>query len=306
MMTRRTKQNKEALVFTGLFSNYTGLKKYFFSYIYRILKRFKFYKALKYFSRYIINLNLNREDEICFLVWSCYANDVKNFLGDYLRSEYTNCKIVCRFTDIIEKMKYSNFNDYRDSFDYLFTYDEIESKKYNIDYLPLWYDRCAFESTEDECDVFFIGRGKDRLQDIFDAFAFLDSKGVNCKFYLVNVPINERKYEDRIIYGDYLPYSKALGMVMKAKCLLEIIQSGSNSETLRVFESITYGKKLLTNNVHLMSRDYYSPVNIQCYSKVSDIDVNFIFSEPQVANYDSQFVDRLKPIYTFKFIDSKL
>jgi hypothetical protein len=189
----------------------------------------------------------------------------------------------------------------------LLTLDERESRKYNIPYYPSWYDECEVpeDAGIEDSDVLFIGRAKDRLQEIVEVFEKLSDAGLKCKFCLVDVPEEKRIHPDRIDYCSYIPYTTVLQYVKKTKCMLEILQKDMESETLRVFEAIQYNKKLITSNRNILTREYYDPQKIFYYEKVQDLDPDFVNCGPEVV-YEDKYREMSKPRNMLRFIDNYL
>ena len=122
---------------------------------------------------------------------------------------------------------------------------------------------------------------------------------------MVDVPEEDKVYRDQIEYGEYIPYLKVLQYVKKTKCILEIPQKESESETMRVFEAIFFDKKLITSNKNIQNREYYDPQKIFCYDKIEELDPMFVSNGTDVA-YDDKFRERFKPYNMLNFIDQYL
>lgn len=303
-MTQQTVKRREAVVLNTLFDCKCNLVN---EYLMKIYNHLPIPCLRKWFLPLMFHRDVPQDKPVCFIFMGRYTGTVKDFLGAYLRRKYPGCKIVCRFEDIIEKMPYRNFYEYKDSFDMLLTLDERESRKYNIPYFPSWYDACEVPDTDgiEESDVLFVGRGKDRVPEIVEAYEKLAGAGLKCKFYLVDVPEEQRVHTDRIEYGGYMPYAKALQYVKKTKCMLEILQKEMESETLRVFEAIFFNKKLITSNKNILIRDYYDPRKIFYYEKIEELDPAFVKDGMDIT-YDDKFREMFKPYNMLNFIDHYL
>lgn len=306
LLTMKSIQRKDVFSATGLFDVKAGRLRDALYKIYRFNRRKHWYGLNRLLLPFIYHRKIDGGKPVCFVIWAQYANDVKAFWGNILRKKYPGCKLVCRFQDVIEKMPYKNIDDYRDAFDLLQTFDEKEASKYNIDYFPFWYDSVDDIDNGEKSDVLFVGRAKDRLNEILSLYKRLYEMSVNCKFYLVGVPKDKQVNIGNVVYGDYLPYKKVLELVKGTKCMVEILQHNTESETLRVFEAIAYNKKLITNNKHLMLKDYYSPDKIQIFDSVDEISIDFIKDERSTICYEKKFIDRLRPVELFKHVDSLL
>ena len=86
------------------------------------------------------------------------------------------------------------------------------------------------------------------------------------------------RYRDRIHYNQVLDYDVVLRKIEKTNVILELLQEGLDSYTLRYPEAVNYGKKLVTNNPYVVQQESYSERNIRLISRasdVSDIDTSF-------------------------------
>ena len=116
-------------------------------------------------------------------------------------------------------------------------------------YYPSIYSSPAIkENTKVTNDVFFVGRAKDRLAELHNAYKCLNSKGFRCDFYITGVAKEDCAYPEDIHYNTHLTYSETLAHVMKSKGILEIVQKGANAFTFRLDEALIYDKNIITNN----------------------------------------------------------
>ena len=303
-ITQQTIKRNDAVVLNMLMDSKSKLVN---KYMMKIYNHLPVPSMQKWFLPLMFQRNMPLDKPVCFIFMGRYTGEVKDFLGEHLRRKYPGCKIVCRFEDIIEKAPYHNFYEYKDHFDMLLTFDELESRKYNISYYPSWYDECEVPDDEgiEETDVLFVGKAKDRMAEIIEAYEKLAGAGLKCKFYLAEVPEEDQVYRDQIEYGPYIPYTKVLQYVKKTKCMLEILQKESESETLRVFEAIFFDKKLITNNKKLQNRSYYDPQKIFCYENTEELDPSFVHNGTDIT-YEDKVKEQFKPYNMLKFIDDYL
>lgn len=257
--------DSKSKIIAKLFGRYLNSNKRFFD---------------KLWYPHLFSRKVDKSKPVCFIIFAGYANFVNNGYGKYLRKKYPGCKLVCRFTDKIEKMPYKNFYDYKDSFDLLQTYDIVDAQKYNIDCYQNWYTEIdvGFSKQTQNSDVFFIGRAKDRLGDILDIYEKLKELGLTCDFNIVDALPTEQKFSEEINYCCYMPYTEVLQHVKSTKCILEIAQKDEISETLRAMESLFYNKKLITNNQFVQNREYFDKDKIYILPKDNSIDKSFFVS----------------------------
>ena len=163
-------------------------------------------------------------------------------------------------------------------FDVILSFDYNDCENYNLVYNPLVYSAPKeLKNVEEDIDVYFCGKAKDRLDLILSTFKQLKEKGLNCKFFINGVRQDKRENIDGLVYLDkFMSYKDNLDYVKRSKCLLEVMQEGGNGYTLRTCEAVAYNKKLITNNYMLKNSDFYDCDMISFFEKSDDIDFEFI------------------------------
>jgi len=105
-------------------------------------------------------------------------------------------------------------------------------------------------------DYFFIGLDKGRRKIV----------------ELIDSTMRKEGYNgfSRIVYDDYrngMEYLTILKMVTESKCLIDVPVDNQTGYTLRVMESMFYGKKLITTNVEIVNADFYDSNNIYVWGQ---------------------------------------
>ena len=222
---------------------------------------------------------------IVFLVfqnWLSIDSTIRTI--DYIKKNYRNGKIVLFLQDIV-----SSFIDiyqktpidivpYKEKCDAVISFDEKEAKKYGFLYHPTVFSHIPISICENKkCDVFFIGKYKGRLDLLVDVYKKLTSNGLTCNFIVLNAPIDKRRMPDKIKYIDKsIKYKDVLQMINGTNCILELIQPGAVGYTYRLWESISYNKYLLSNNLSLLNSEFFDSNFISTFSTCDDIDIAFI------------------------------
>lgn len=208
-----------------------------------------------------------------------------DYIRDYakwLKKEYPGCKIVINYIDIVATWSDSAKPDnLRSISDMLISYDMDDAEKYNMHYHPTVYAEAKISKPNNtpKTDVFFVGGAKNRMKKILETYDKLEKAGLNCYFYVMDAkpPYNqERKGIKYVTNKTWLSYEECIQYVQHSKCILEIMQQGAKGETLRVWEAITYGKMLLTNNSFMPKSRFYDPSYICLISEDGDFDVQKI------------------------------
>lgn len=229
-------------------------------------------------NKYYYNDFTNDKENVFVFHGSFYfLRDMGYF--DSLKSKYPNCKCIMFLTDTVDsyykifRFHYAGQFDIsylKEKFDVILSYNMYDAEKYGFYYYPLWYSSVQIKNNTIESDVFFIGRAKDRLDKIHDAYINLKKKGLACKFIIYDVPRGECKYED-ILYNKFLTYKEVLNYVGGTKAILEITQGGAHGFSLRVLEALTYDKILITDNNFLYDKRYFPYCNSKKFIKLDDI-----------------------------------
>ena len=243
-------------------------------------------------------------DNLCFIFFTSWiAFDKETGFISYLKQKYPNSKFVWFLQDLYYTHPYPV-----DDFDLVLSYDKNDCEKYGFIYHhTVFSQNNRVESNKQyESDVLFVGKAKDRLFQIYSSYEKLSQAGLHCRFFLLDVPKEERLYPDKIHYLDkIMPYSWVLENVASTKCILEIMQARAQGYTYRLWESITFDKKLLTNNDSLekdnlfYSKDYISIIK----DEINNDNINFILNE---ESYINPHKNQLSPVIMLDFVDKIL
>ena len=247
---------------------------------------------------------------LCFIIYARYfdaLNDTRRkLLIDHLRINYLFCKIVLYLGDLLTTHCF-DITIYRQNFDAIFTFDKNDALYNNF----IYYDDEPFSFYEikrnqllPESDIVFIGRAKNRLKEIIKIFELLQENNITCDFNIIDVPLSQQKYVDKIKYCENMPYSKLLEHVVSSKCILEVLQHGGSSPTTRVAEAICYGKKLLSNCHEIKTKPYYNPKFISLFSNPEDIDIEFL--KRDIGNINYNYIQNFSPLRFIEFVDKQL
>lgn len=141
------------------------------------------------------------------------------------------------------------------------TYDEPDAHHYHLQ----WYHQffCVHRYRHGGLhlqpvvrDFFFVGYIKDRESEI-QAMQLLLS-AYSSSFTIVHN------------LQEYIPYSQYMEQASQSRCIVDVMQSGDTSCTLRPLEALALRKKLITNNSCIRNYSFYHPQNIFIFG-VDDI-----------------------------------
>ena len=241
---------------------------------------------------------------IFFYAWTIYENEG---LVNYLRKKYPNSKMVIFFQDLVDLQENIDIEHIKKEFDLVLSFDQAESKKYNLVYHPLVFSNYPIQTnpTIQDCDIYFLGKAKNRLVEIIKTYEYLRSKNLKCEFYLIGVHPSKQVYPNEIHYIESMSYNENLQHVVSSKCLLEIMQHGGSGYTQRMNEAIAYDKKILTNNREVKNAPFYNKKYISIFSNINNIDISFL-NDSSNENVDYNFKEQLSPKELLSFIEKKL
>lgn len=143
----------------------------------------------------------------------------------------------------------------------IISFDLGDCKQYGLEHQNQFAHRYELLD-EDECyDVSFIGRDKGRAQWLEEILNV--DKDLKCCIQLL--PDSGKKYSEQLskyLIQQRVPYSEALSLTNKSKCIIDLVQDGQNGLTWRPLEAMFYNKKLITNYQDMVTYDFYRHENI--------------------------------------------
>ena len=162
----------------------------------------------------------------------------------------------------------SKILDYQKYFDRIFVFDPEDVKKYPeaaLHFLPNCYFGEPDFSIPSEIDLLYIGQFiEKRHQQLSSIHNYLESQQMHYSSYT-------SLYQGR----DFIPlhhkilhhktsttYQENIDFVKKSKTLIDFKRDEHDGLSLRFFEAMQYGKKIITDNFSVKNYDFYHPNNI--------------------------------------------
>lgn len=254
------------------------------------------FKSL-WFSR-MCRQDFDNSDPICYVfLGGKYICEDERLLR-YIKKQNSRNKCIISCFDLIAK-KHWDMEKVKKCCDYVMTYDAGEAEKYGI----LFFDDLAYGEIMDvttpdtfENDVYFLGFAKDRLADIHKVHTKLSRAGLKCKFIVCGTKPEDRMEGEGLVYQEPISYRENLRNVLCSKCILELLQGGSEAPTLRMKEAQVYKRKLLSNNAKLPEQAYFDRENMRVFEDAGQIDLDFIRSPMDYGSFDAGHYDPAKRI----------
>jgi hypothetical protein len=160
-------------------------------------------------------------------------------------------------------------------YDHVFGFDRTDAARYGFTYRPLFFTPVFDEaSTEDErYDISFIGTAHtDRAPIVRAIDETLPPEIARFWYLFLQAPWVRRYYAARsaafrrvpaaMFHYDSMP-KETIGRVFRqSRAILDIEHPLQRGLTMRTFETLGAGKKLITTNPHVRQEDFYDPVNV--------------------------------------------
>jgi 1,5-rhamnosyltransferase len=181
-------------------------------------------------------------------------------------------------------------------FDRVYTFDHMQSKKYNIgmlDQVFVYGEGLGNDVQGEGC--FFIGKDKGRISLVEELSRSFESLGIESKFFVV--PDKTSVRHSKLYVNKPMPYEEVVKAVTNSAIILEINQDGQSGLTMRALESIFLSKKLVTNNKEVINYDFYDPARVFVIENdVFDKEAMRNFVEKEYPPVEEHVLERYSPL----------
>ncbi|MGU3192222.1 hypothetical protein ACVYF0_17315 [Vibrio cholerae] len=186
----------------------------------------------------------------------------------------------------------------------VYSFDKMDCDKYNLRFYHQYSPVISMDLDIDfgMFDIVFVGRDKNRN-------SILNSISHALSDYKIKIYLFGGKDKKSLIgraSKKNLSYVEYLKLQLSGKVVLDIVQEGQSSETMRLIEALSFNRKVITNNVSVLSHPLYKPENILYLSDFSDIsDISDRVNEFLSLDFDNyQYDEVLK--FSSSFILDKI
>lgn len=201
-------------------------------------------------------LGLNRDVEYIVIFDSIFwDNNI-----DLIREMFPRSKLIYFFLNIVEKKH--DIESVKKFSNRVFTFDREDSIRYELNYHHFFSSITRDQNpVSKNIDVIFVGKNKKRQANLEECYTRFKDLGLATCFYVVKDSIDE--YSDVFeMHSNNISIEKYNEYLLKSKCILEICQEGQTDCTIRAIEAVAGHQKIITNNSHIRSYDFYSSNNI--------------------------------------------
>lgn len=300
-------KENENIILDGDLPLYSGIKK----------KLWKAHHSVKFNRRRIApfrsiwNLScslrkyekLFEKDEYCIIFNNVSVEFFEPGYLNKIKKKY-GVKLVMYYLDTF-KSYYSEkarINSKYIHFDKTFTLHKQDAFEHDMLFFDTYYSKLIEDNHESDKKVFFWGSDGGRREKIEKVFALLTQNAIDTDFGICFCD-PEKEKKAGITYNQPLEYMDMLKRMNESDCILDIVGDYSGAISLRAYEAVVYGKKLITNNPLIRDMRFYNSENIQIFDDVDEIDLSF-FRKNNVCEYN--YNDEFSPLYFIKRLEEIL
>lgn len=266
----------------------------------RILPLFAKYLKQKYVDKMLHNITQDLYD----FVFVIRGGILSPFIMDKLKQKLPYTKFIMYQWDSNKQSQYQDIIQY---FDIVKTFDKNDAYNFDIGYLPLYYSKeyenLKYNKSEKIYDISFFGAyHSDRLKIIkfvekfcilnkleFKYHLYITKMGLFRLFCLGIIKVSDMKYFKTYTVG----IKEILNVYSHSFSILDIELNIQNGLTMRTFEALGSGLKLITTNKNIINEPFYNEENITILHR-NDLNLNLNFFKKSFCN------DANIEQYTFK------
>ena len=238
------------------------------------LKREVYQRTINnYYKRILLN-SFSKQYDYLFVI---RGEVVPSFFLQQFKNQQPNCTLIFYTWDSFSNNPHPEKN--LEYYHKAFTFDSSDAKIHNIGFRPLFYHNSYSEirQLQDktyEYDLLFIGTahsdrykiGNTLIQWCADnslssfAYYYIQSRAVY--FYKKWFDPTFKEFEFNKLSFQSLTIHETLSLYKQSKIILDINHPGQKGLTMRTFETLAAGRKLITTNPEVKKYPFYSSNNI--------------------------------------------
>lgn len=211
------------------------------------------------------------------------------------RDAFTSARFVLYNWDSIAN------HDYRphlSAFDQIFTFDPDDALAYGLSYLPLFCSRQfqGLARREQELRaIYFVGNivNPARYEAVEKFRDYCDREALTLRMYLACTPpmrlrLHRAGIKARGLSSGAISRAGFIEMVESSTAVFDFANHHQSGYTMRVFENLCAGKKIITNNPRIRNERFFSPDRIHVFSGFDFSGVKEFMERP-LAEPDADF-----------------
>lgn len=177
----------------------------------------------------------------------------------------------------------TNFNLLRfRKFAEIYSFDKQNCIDYKWNYLCQFYFDGHFINDKHGKGLFFIGYDKDRNYPIEYLQEYLDNNMLPYEFYIYNPSFNKHVINNIYYINEFMDYDDIISKIIDCECVIELTKKKQTGITVRCLEALFFEKKLITDNLDVLSFDFYNKNNIFVLGVDDLVNLKNFLSKPLV------------------------
>ncbi|MBL4679993.1 MAG: hypothetical protein JKY88_04625 [Pseudomonadales bacterium] len=191
----------------------------------------------------------------------------QNFLINLKEQHADACFILYQW----DSLKNNTYEQLIPFFDYVASFDPVDCKTLDIDYLPLFYAGKGgpFRENQKNQDLVFIGAYTEERRDFVQKIERLcTTKQIRLHtfFFIPLLAYLKLFFQGRILPSLHfrrLEHATSMTILTQSHCVLDFHHKDQSGLTMRTIEAIALGCKLVTCNKSIRDEPFYDPACIQ-------------------------------------------
>lgn len=217
---------------------------------------------------------------------------VPEFFLEEFKKDHLDCEFIFYTWDSFTN--HSHPTKILKYFDRKFTFDPVDAVRFDLNFRPLFYldsyKKIKNDSVELKYDLLFLGTAHSDRYTISDlivnwcnknnltSFCYYFIHGRSVYFYKKMFDKSFQLFDYKKLNFESLTTNQILELYKKTNIILDINHPGQKGLTMRTFEAIGSGKKMITTNSEIKKYPFYNPQNIYVIDR-NDIVLNKNFFE---------------------------
>jgi hypothetical protein len=221
-----------------------------------------FQKKLDEYHSAIIEEEKENSYEIVFFL-QVHLFSLKNV--SEIKSQHSDSKFVLYNWDSVKTHDYRHHIPF---FNEVYTFDQDDAKKLNVNYLPLFCIE-KFQNIpklkQEEKRVYFVGNivSVQRYVAVQKFIKYCSNKNVVFNYFLSCTPV----VLSRLLKNGHFPFnisfssitnSSFLNLITNSTTVFDFANHQQVGYTMRIIENLCAGKKIITNNARVLTENFYS------------------------------------------------
>lgn len=266
------------------------------------IKLNKFY-VVPYYKK-ILRESIKNKYSYLFLI---KGESIPEFFLIELKKRNPKIKFIYYSWDSIKNLPKSSLKIILKHFDKKYTFDLSDSIKHDLILRPLFFSNIFKNSKKNnsfENKIAFIGTAHSDRYDIceeflkfcnFNKFKFYNYYYSPSRFVFWFFKIFDKNFKNfdvnKVSYKK-LSLSQIVKIFDKSKSILDINHPNQTGLTMRVFEVLGYGRKLITTNSNIKKYVFYDKNNIMIVDR-NNIKIDKDFFESEFNNIENKLLERM-------------